>query len=105
MRSSSDAARFDSTEDGTWSGMVPVQGGQEVPFIDVKVMEGVLNTEQKQKIAQGFTDVFCDIVGSPAREVTWVAIQDVASGQWTMGGNPVTTEGVKALLRSQPAAV
>ena len=76
-----------------------------MPFIDVKVMEGVLTTEQKQKIAQGFTDVFCDIVGSPARQVTWVAIQDVASGQWTMGGNPVTTEGVNELLRSQPASV
>jgi 4-oxalocrotonate tautomerase len=76
-----------------------------VPFIDVKVMEGVLTIEEKQKIAQGFTDVFCDVVGSPARPVTWVAIQDVASGQWTMGGNPVTTEGVKELLRSEPVSV
>jgi 4-oxalocrotonate tautomerase len=76
-----------------------------VPFIDVKVMEGVLTTEQKQKIAQGFTDVFSDVVGSPARPVTWVVIQDVATGQWTMGGNPLTTEGVKELLRSEPASL
>jgi len=76
-----------------------------MPFIDVKVMEGVLTTEQKQRIAQGFTDVFCDVVGPPARQVTWVAIQDVASGEWTMGGNPITTEGVKQLLNSQPATV
>jgi 4-oxalocrotonate tautomerase len=105
MRSLSDAAGFDSVEDGTWSGMVSAEGGQDVPFIDVKVLEGVLTTEQKQKIAQGFTDVFSDVVGSPARQVTWVAIQDVASGQWTMGGNPVTTEGVKELLRSEPASL
>ena len=76
-----------------------------MPFIDVKVMEGVLTTEQKQRIAQGFTDVFCDVVGSPARPVTWVAIQDVASGEWTMGGDPVTTEGVKQLLKGEPASV
>jgi len=76
-----------------------------MPIIDVKVVEGVLTTEQKQKIAQGFTDVFADIVGSPARPVTWVVIQDVASGQWTMGGDPVTTEGVKRLLGSEPAGV
>ena len=76
-----------------------------MPFIDVKVMEGVLTTDQKQAIAQGFTDVFAEAVGEPARGVTWVVIQDVASGQWTMGGNPVTTEGVKELLRSQPATV
>jgi 4-oxalocrotonate tautomerase len=76
-----------------------------MPFIDVKVMEGVLSTEQKQAIARGITDVFADAVGEPARGVTWVAIQDVASGQWTMGGNPITTEGVKELLRAEPASV
>jgi 4-oxalocrotonate tautomerase len=76
-----------------------------MPFIDVKVMEGVLTNEQKQAIARGVTDVFAEAVGEPARAVTWVVIQDVASGQWTMGGNPVTTEGVKELLRGEPATV
>jgi len=74
-----------------------------MPIIDVKVMEGVLTTEQKQEIAQGFTDVFASIVGAPVRPVTWVVIQDVASGQWTMGGDTVTTEGVKQLLTAEPA--
>lgn len=76
-----------------------------MPFIDVKVMENVLTSEQKQAIAEGFTDVFCGVVGEPARGVTWVVIQDVASGQWTMGGQPLTTEGVQQLLRSAPATV
>jgi 4-oxalocrotonate tautomerase len=71
-----------------------------MPFIDVKVMEGVLSPEQKQAIARGFTDVFADAVGEPVRGVTWVVIQDVANGQWTMGGNAVTTDGVKELLGS-----
>jgi 4-oxalocrotonate tautomerase len=84
-------------------GRSSAEGGIVVPFIDVKVMEGVLSTEQKQKIAQGFTDVFADVAGSPARLVTWVVIQDVASGQWTMSGDPITTERVKQLLRSEPA--
>jgi 4-oxalocrotonate tautomerase len=74
-----------------------------MPFIDVKVMEGVLTTEQKQRIARGITDAVCDVVGPPARPVTWVAIQDVASGEWTMGGDPVTTDGVKQLLNGEPA--
>jgi 4-oxalocrotonate tautomerase len=76
-----------------------------MPFIDVKVMEGVLTDEQKRAIARGVTDVFAEAVGELARAVTWVVIQDVASGQWTMGGNPVTTEGVKELLRGEPATV
>jgi 4-oxalocrotonate tautomerase len=74
-----------------------------MPFIDVKVMEGVLSAGQKQAIAEGFTDVFAKAVGEPARGVTWVVIQDVASGQWTMGGNTITTEGVNQLLRDERA--
>lgn len=74
-----------------------------MPIIDVKVMEKVLTAEQKQAIAEGITDVFAGVVGEPARQVTWVVIQDVTSGQWTMGGQPVTTEGVRDLLRSVPA--
>ncbi|HVW80518.1 MAG TPA: 4-oxalocrotonate tautomerase family protein [Mycobacteriales bacterium] len=74
-----------------------------MPFIDVKVMEGVLSTEQKQAIARGITDVFCDVVGAAARPVTWVTIQDVASGEWTMGGEAVTTDGVQQLLYGEPA--
>lgn len=73
-----------------------------MPIIDVKVMENVLTVEQKQSIARGITDVFAGVVGEPARGVTWVVIQDVTSGQWTMAGEPVTTEGVQDLLRSAP---
>lgn len=69
-----------------------------MPIIDVKVMEKVLSSEQKQALAAGITDVFVDVVGPPVRPVTWVVIQDVASGQWSMGGDPVTTEGVRELL-------
>lgn len=71
-----------------------------MPIIDVKVMEKVLTPEQKQTIAGRITDVFAEIVGEPARAVTWVVIQDVGSGQWTMAGEPITTEGVKQLLAS-----
>ncbi len=69
-----------------------------MPIVDVKVMEKVLSTEQKQTIAMRITDVFADVVGEPVRPATWVVIQDVASGQWTMGGEPVTTERVQDML-------
>jgi len=62
------------------------------------VMEKVLTATQKQAIAEKITDAFAEVVGEPARAVTWVVIQDVSSGQWTMAGQPVTTEGVQALL-------
>lgn len=69
-----------------------------MPFIDVKVMERVLSPEQKQRIAEGITQVFADAVGEAVLPVTWVVIQDVTSGQWTMGGQHVTTEAVHEML-------
>jgi 4-oxalocrotonate tautomerase len=76
-----------------------------MPIIDVKVMENVLSENEKRELAQRFTDAFAAVVGEPARQVTWVVIQDVSSGQWTMGGQQVTTEGVRELLGRQPAGV
>lgn len=73
-----------------------------MPIVEVKVMEHVLSPEQKQAIAEGITQVFADVVGEPVRPVTWVVIQDVTSGQWTMGGSPVTTAGVRELLGAVP---
>ncbi|MEY2446804.1 MAG: 4-oxalocrotonate tautomerase [Acidimicrobiaceae bacterium] len=75
-----------------------------MPLINVKVMENVLSADQKQELATRFTDSFCAVVGEPARPLTWVIIDDMRSGQFTIGGEPVTTEGVKELL-AQPVAV
>jgi 4-oxalocrotonate tautomerase len=38
------------------------------------------------------------------RGVTWVKISEVTSGEWGMGGNPVTTEAVKELAAGRHAA-
>jgi 4-oxalocrotonate tautomerase len=35
--------------------------------------------------------------------VTWVVIDEVASGEWGVGGNAMTTEHVKALAAGVPA--
>ena len=57
-----------------------------------------MSPNQKQSIAEGITQVFADVVGEPVRPATWVVIQDVTSGQSTMGGQAVTTEGVQEML-------
>ncbi len=37
------------------------------------------------------------IEGENIRQVTWVVIDEVKSGNWGIGGNALTTEAVKAL--------
>ena len=44
------------------------------------------------------------IEGETMRGVTWVKIPEVASGEWGIGGQPLTTEAVKDLAAGRKAA-
>ncbi|HEY3672001.1 MAG TPA: 4-oxalocrotonate tautomerase, partial [Acidimicrobiia bacterium] len=41
-----------------------------------------------------------DIEGEAMRPVTWVTIEEVASGEWSIGGKALTTQDVKDLQAS-----
>ncbi|SHO43721.1 tautomerase family protein [Desulfopila aestuarii] len=68
-----------------------------MPLINVKVIEGVFSESQKKEIVQKLTDAMVSIEGENMRPVTWVVIDEVKNGNWGIGGNPLTTEAVKAL--------
>jgi len=42
------------------------------------------------------------VVGEPVRGLTWVVIDDMSSGNLTIGGRPITTEGVQEILVGAP---
>jgi 4-oxalocrotonate tautomerase len=44
------------------------------------------------------------IEGENMRKVTWVKISEVTSGEWGIGGKPLTTEAVKELAAGRHAA-
>jgi 4-oxalocrotonate tautomerase len=75
-----------------------------VPYINCRVMEGVLSEDQKADVAEQITETFASVVGEPVRGLTWVVIDDMTSGNLTIGGRPITTEGVKELLAAAPAS-
>jgi 4-oxalocrotonate tautomerase len=68
-----------------------------MPFVNVKVIEGVFSESQKQDIVRKLTDTMVTIEGENMRQVTWVTLEEVKSGDWGMGGRPVTTADVHAL--------
>ena len=74
-----------------------------MPFINVKVIENVFSTEQKQEMVQRLTDAMVAIEGENMRPVTWVVVEEVNSGDWGIGGQPLTTADVKALAAAVPA--
>ncbi|MEA2363832.1 MAG: 4-oxalocrotonate tautomerase [Thermoleophilaceae bacterium] len=74
-----------------------------MPYINCRVMEGVLTDDQKAEIAERITETFASVVGEPVRGLTWVVIDDISSGELTIAGRPITTEGVKEVLAGVPA--
>ncbi|GAA0995297.1 4-oxalocrotonate tautomerase family protein [Acrocarpospora macrocephala] len=68
-----------------------------MPLINVKVIEGVFDDSQKAEIVKSLTEAMVSIEGENMRSVTWVVIEDVKSGDWGIGGQPLTTADVKAL--------
>jgi 4-oxalocrotonate tautomerase len=76
-------------------------GGSEMPLINVKLIENVFSTEQKQQIAHDLTEAMVAIEGERMRGVTWCVVEEVKSGDWAIGGQPLTTEAVHALVRGE----
>jgi 4-oxalocrotonate tautomerase len=72
-----------------------------MPLIHVKVIEGVLTKAQKNSLIAKLTDTMVSIEGENLRAVTWVGVEEVRSGEWGIGGQPLTTEGVLALIAGQ----
>jgi 4-oxalocrotonate tautomerase len=75
-----------------------------MPLIEVHLIEDVFDTAQKKQIIEKLTDAMVSIEGENMRGVTWVKISEVASGEWGIGGQPLTTEAVKALAAGKKAA-
>ena len=76
-----------------------------MPFINVKLVEGVFDAAQKREIVEKLTETMVSIEGEYMRPVTWCVVEEVHSGDWGIGGNPLTTADVKNLAAGQSAAV
>jgi 4-oxalocrotonate tautomerase len=73
-----------------------------MPFINVKLIEGVFTPDQKAEIVRRLTDTLVEIEGENMRPVTWCVIEEVTSGDWGIAGQPMRTEDVLALARGVP---
>jgi 4-oxalocrotonate tautomerase len=74
-----------------------------MPLINVKLIEGVFDADQKQEMIEKLTDTMVEIEGENMRGVTWVVIDEVKSGQWGIGGTAMTTAAVHEVQRAVPA--
>ncbi len=68
-----------------------------MPLVNVRLVEGVFTPAQKQEMIRKLTDAMVLIEGENMRDVTFVVIDEVKSGDWGIGGRALTTDDVKAL--------
>jgi 4-oxalocrotonate tautomerase len=79
-----------------------------MPLIQVKLIENVFTSRQKEEMVKKLSDAMVSIEGENLRPVTWVIIEEVKSGAWGIGGDPISSQTVKTMAegkssRSVPA--
>jgi 4-oxalocrotonate tautomerase len=74
-----------------------------MPLINVRLIEGVFTPAQKKAMVERLTDTMVAIEGESMRPVTWVVIDEVKSGDWAIGGKPLTTQDVKLIAAGRAA--
>ena len=68
-----------------------------MPLIDIQLIKGVFTPEQKKRMIEKVTDAMVSVEGEALRPVTWVRVQETESGEWAIGGNPLTAADVKQM--------
>lgn len=75
-----------------------------MPLVDIHVVRDVFTPAQKRTLIEKVTNAMVAVEGENMRGVTWVKINEVESGDWAIGGQPLTTEKVKALAAGRSVA-
>jgi 4-oxalocrotonate tautomerase len=71
-----------------------------MPLVDIQLIKGVFTPEQKKRMIEKVTDAMIAVEGEAMRPVTWVRVQEIESGEWAIGGNPLTASDVKKMAGS-----
>lgn len=68
-----------------------------MPLVDIQLIRGVFSPDQKKMLIEKVTDAVVSVEGEPMRPVTWVRVQEIESGEWAVGGKPLTAADVRAM--------
>ncbi len=71
-----------------------------MPLANIKVIEGVFTDAEKQQMIEKVTDAMIAVEGEHIREKTVVIVEETKSGDWGIGGRPLTTQDVKRLRKA-----
>lgn len=61
-----------------------------MPFVQVKLIKGVLAPQEKQELITKITEAFIEVEGEHKRPVTFVVVDETRSGNWGIGSKFMT---------------
>jgi 4-oxalocrotonate tautomerase len=71
-----------------------------MPLIEVKLFEDELTQDQTKELIQKITDAVTTTISEKLRDVTWVIVNEVKSGDWGIGGKPLGLADIRKLINS-----
>jgi 4-oxalocrotonate tautomerase len=75
-----------------------------MPYVQIKLLEGVFSREQKSRMIEKVTEAMVEVEGESLRSFTWVVLEEIPSGDWGIGGKGITAADLRALTTRRPAA-
>lgn len=75
-----------------------------MPLVTIDVIKDVFTTDQKKAIIDKVTDAMLAVEGEAMRPVTWVKINEIAQGDWAIGGQRLNAAAVHAMSAGRKAA-
>ena len=68
-----------------------------MPLVTIDVIENVFSPQQKQQLIDKVTRAMIEVEGESMRGVTWVRIQEFASGDGTSAATPLPPAALRAV--------
>jgi 4-oxalocrotonate tautomerase len=68
-----------------------------MPLVTIDVIKDVFTPEEKREIIHGVTEAMIAVEGEALRDKTWVKINEIAQGDWAIGGKLLGAADVQAL--------
>ena len=74
-----------------------------MPLVTIDVIKDVFTPDQKADLIDKVTEAMIAVEGENMRQVTWVKVNEIASGDWAIGGQRLSVDAVHALAAGKAA--
>jgi len=71
-----------------------------MPLVEIKVFENELSQKESKTLIEDVTDAVVSLTGESLRDVTWVVVQEVKSGNWGVGGKALGLDDVREMQKN-----